>query len=186
METKEYRTIDKSSWARGEWDQEPDKRQWRDEATGLPCLIVRNSAGALCGYVGVSTDHPLHGKDWDDKSGLPVPVLRKLLEDRGVAELYVDELRDGTLQVDAILPGHGGITFAGGCGHGEESTGICHVPGAGERDNVHWFGFDCAHAGDLLPHARYQPSQREKYRSVDYVTRKCRALALALKGIGEG
>lgn len=66
METLEYRTIDKTEWPRGEWDAEPDKRQWQDAGTKLPCLIVRGPAGALCGYVGVPESHPYHGKDYDD------------------------------------------------------------------------------------------------------------------------
>jgi len=67
METREYRTIDKSEWPlRGEWDDEPDKVQWQDEATGLPCLIVRGPVGALCGYVGVSEGHPLFGVDYEN------------------------------------------------------------------------------------------------------------------------
>ncbi len=53
METREWRTMDKSGWGSGPWQDEPDKKQWRDEATGLPCLIVRNGMGALCGYVGM-------------------------------------------------------------------------------------------------------------------------------------
>lgn len=65
MEARQYTTIDKSGWGRGEWQDEPDKMQWQDEATGLPCLIVRGPSGALCGYVGVAPDHPLHGKDYD-------------------------------------------------------------------------------------------------------------------------
>lgn len=65
METKEYRTIDKSSWGRGPWMDEPDKIQFEDEQTGLPCLIVRNRWGALCGYVGVSEGHPAYSKHYD-------------------------------------------------------------------------------------------------------------------------
>lgn len=61
----EYTNTDKTSWGTGPWQSEPDKRQWTDEATGLPCLIVRGPSGALCGYVGVSSAHPLHGKDCD-------------------------------------------------------------------------------------------------------------------------
>lgn len=63
MKTIEYRTKDKSSWGSGPWQDEPDKVQWRDEATGLPCLIVRNRMGAWCGYAGVSREHPLFGKN---------------------------------------------------------------------------------------------------------------------------
>jgi hypothetical protein len=51
--------IQNDSWARGEWDSEPDKINWVDETTNLDCMIVRNTMGALCGYVGVPTNHPL-------------------------------------------------------------------------------------------------------------------------------
>jgi len=66
METKEWRTIDKSKWARGPWDNEPDKTQFQDMKTGLPCLIVRvDIHGALCGYVGVSEGHPCYEKHYN-------------------------------------------------------------------------------------------------------------------------
>lgn len=62
---REYRTVDKSEWPRGPWDQEVDKAQWIDPATGLDCLIVRNGSGSLCGYVGLPPEHPWHGRDYD-------------------------------------------------------------------------------------------------------------------------
>ena len=49
MQRIEYRTIDKSQWGEGPWQDEPDKIQWQDEETGLPCLIVRGHMGFLCG-----------------------------------------------------------------------------------------------------------------------------------------
>jgi hypothetical protein len=55
-----------ADWPSGPWDDEPDKAVWVDEATGLDCMIHRNRIGALCGYVGVGPDHPLHGQDRDD------------------------------------------------------------------------------------------------------------------------
>lgn len=58
MKTLEYRTTDKSTWGDGPWQTEPDKRQWLDKSTGLPCLIVRGPFGGLCGYVGVPPWHP--------------------------------------------------------------------------------------------------------------------------------
>jgi len=60
MKTLEYTYVDKSTWTDGPWKDEIDKRQWSDEETGLPCLIVRNSMGALCGYVGVQPGHPVY------------------------------------------------------------------------------------------------------------------------------
>ena len=65
MQTIEYRTKNKADWGGGEWDAEPDKKQWLDQATGLPCLIVRNHGGALCGYVGVGPSHPFYEKDYE-------------------------------------------------------------------------------------------------------------------------
>lgn len=66
METIRYdNVIDKSSWGEGPWQDEPDKLQWQDPTTGLPCLIVRGPTGALCGYVGVSPGHPLFGTGYD-------------------------------------------------------------------------------------------------------------------------
>lgn len=54
-----YRLIDRAGWPSGPWDTEPDKEQWVDAETGLDCLIVRHpDFGNLCGYVGVSRDHP--------------------------------------------------------------------------------------------------------------------------------
>lgn len=64
---REYRTIDKSEWGDGPWQAEPDKVQWKDTATGLPCLAVRHrSSGHWCGYVGVAEGHPSFGRDYDD------------------------------------------------------------------------------------------------------------------------
>lgn len=55
-----------SNFIQGAWDQEPDKVQWQDEETKLPCLIVRNPMGALCGYVGVSRASRFYGKNYDE------------------------------------------------------------------------------------------------------------------------
>ena len=154
METIEYRDVhDKSDWGPGPWQDEPDKKQWRDEATRLPCLIVRNHSGALCGYVGVPKEHPLHGKGYDAP------------------------------EVDC----HGGLTFANGCVHGDNpARGVCHIPGAGEPDDVWWFGFDCAHAWDVWPafearnRGRFSPDPDDVYRDFDYVTRQVTSLAAQL------
>lgn len=66
MKTLQWNTVDKLNWADGPWKTEPDKMQWQDEATGLPCLIHRNGSGALCGYVGVPEGHKAYQKDYDD------------------------------------------------------------------------------------------------------------------------
>ena len=67
MQTLTWTNIDKSSWPRGIWDAEPDKVQWQDEATGLPCIAKRVPySGHWCGYVGVPPTHPFYEKDYDE------------------------------------------------------------------------------------------------------------------------
>jgi hypothetical protein len=84
MERIEYRGVrDRSKWGSGPWDNEPDKIQWQDAETGLPCLIVRNHYGALCGYVGVSEGHPYYKKGYDD---CPVGVYGGLTYAAGCME----------------------------------------------------------------------------------------------------
>lgn len=66
METLTYKTKDRSKWGVGPWDNEPDKVQWLDPVSGLPCMIRRGRMGAWCGYVGVSEGHPAYGKDYPE------------------------------------------------------------------------------------------------------------------------
>ena len=122
MKAMEWRFIDKSEWPeRGPWDDELDKKQWLDKATGLPCLIVRSpGSGGLCGYVGVARDHPFYGKNYDD------------------------------VDVEAV-EAHGGLTFADRCVPEDKENSICHIVEPGEDDDVWWFGFDHAHSGDVSP-----------------------------------
>lgn len=73
MRTIRYHTMDKKGWGKGPWESEPDKVQFQDKVTKLPCLIVRNQLhGALCGYVGVSEGHPLYKKDYSEGEDLEV------------------------------------------------------------------------------------------------------------------
>lgn len=58
--------VDRSKWEPGPWDNEPDKIVGTDDATGLPMMIIRNTIGALCGYVGVNEGHSLFGKSYMD------------------------------------------------------------------------------------------------------------------------
>lgn len=163
MQRIEYRdVVDKLEWPRGEWDSEPDKIQWPDEDTGLPCLIVRNQFGSLCGYVGISKEHCLHGKGYD------------------LYPEYDLNVHGGLSYADGCQP------------EDEPSKGICHLPAGGEPDHVWWFGFDCGHCFDMAPGmVRYAPSLYEtndglpkcEYRNIAYVANQCRHLAKQLKDI---
>ncbi len=158
METKEYVTIERAEkgWPSGPWDNEPDKMQWTDEATGLPCLIVRNPwSGALCGYVGLPPNHPLHGETYGND--------------------YMDfDVHGGLTFSDKCSPGE------------TEARGVCHVPAPGEPDDVWWLGFDCGHSWDYSPQDLMEDNKRggiwrvgynRQYRTVEYVKNECKNLA---------
>lgn len=81
---------------------------------------------------------------------------------------------------------HGGLTFAAKCQEDREH-GICHIPEPGRPEHVWWFGFDCAHLGDISPvhdtHRRSYGSHTDTYKTLEYVKRECTKLAeqLAVK-----
>ncbi len=153
--------ISKATWGDGPWQSEPDRAEWRDEATGLPCLAVRHSsAGHWCGYVGVAPGHSWHGKDYDQCTE-PTPC----------DDTWCSHSAGSRADV------HGGLTYAKAC-HGN----VCHVPAPGEPDDVWWFGFDCAHSGDLSPaHTWARSREWEEYRDLDYVRGECARLAQQVK-----
>lgn len=177
MQTKEYRTMDaeKAKWGFGQWQQEPDKVQWKDDATGLPCLAVRNRCGNWCGYAGVSESHPWHGKGYGQEIG---PCSEG-------CEVSEDYTYHAGHRIDSIINVHGGLTFADKCSPGEdESKGICHLPEPGEPDHVWWFGFDCGHCDDLSPAYMEKDSwlgRNTTYRDLPYVKAQVASLARQLK-----
>ena len=153
---KTWSWFDKANWAEGLWKQEPDKIQWTDPATQMPCLMVRNKSGVWCGYAAVAEGHP-----W---------FALRCTESRGDGSEYSPED-----QIDI----HGGLSFSNFCQEDKEH-GICHIPEPGQPDRVWWFGFDCAHGGDLLP---TRPYPCEVYRDMEYVKEQVTYLALQLSQI---
>jgi hypothetical protein len=162
METKEYRTIDKSAWPRGPWDQEPDKVQWKDEATGLPCLIVRAPHGGLCGYVGLAEGHQYFGKGYDD---VPVEVHGGLT--------FADKCQPHASEEKGIchVPGPGEADhvwwFGFDCAH------------AGDRNPA--YEYLLAGQKDRYPHhCPWNESGYDEYRDLTYVKSQVAALARQL------
>lgn len=168
--------VDRAGWDPGPWDDEPDRVDWTDPATGYPCLIIRHAiAGNLCGYVAVPSGHPWHGQDWT-------------AEDSPTDHVAV----------------HQGVTFSAPCRQPEEyppghprELAVCHVPEPGQPDDVWWFGFHCASAFDIQP--GLQAHMRAAglggwpgtdlgrdhplcpaYRTLAYVQDQCTALAAQL------
>jgi hypothetical protein len=173
---RSYTHMDKTGWGHGPWNDEPDKLQWIDVETDLDCLIVRTRLGALCGYVGVPSEHPWHGRCYSE--GTPTD------DDDGY---YGDDSPCSLIDV------HGSLTYAAGCQEdASEEKGICHVPEPGRPKDVWWFGFDCAHSFDLAPgmlarmggESAMPSSYGESYKTVGYVREECARLAEQLLAVG--
>lgn len=161
---KTWTFIDKSDWGHeGEWLEEPDKCQWIDEDTKYPCLIVRNpNGGNLCGYAGVTEDHPWFGINYQD----PAPGYEH--------------------HIDCIISVHGEVNYSSFCQDNDKEHGVCHIPEPGATDRVWWFGFDCAHCQDISPQYQYRFGNWSKieesrtYKNIEYVRKETESLAAQL------
>ena len=160
---KTYKNVDKSLWPRGDWDNEPDKAYWVDEATGLDCRIVRNEAGGLCGYVGVPKGHPFFEKSYDDLNEEDINVHGGLT--------YSGKSQDK--EMDYLLPPQG------------DSTNNIWWLGF---DCAHYGDLLPKHESDLAslsfvfdPLGFMGSSMHGTYRNFDYVKSEVESLALQIK-----
>lgn len=180
MKVREYRhttDAERAKWGEGPWLTEPDKIHWIDEATGLDCLMHRNSGGAWCGYVGVVEGHPHFGIGY---SGCSLPVKCE--------ESFCDHA------IDCAIDVHGGLTYADFCqvnpdDEDRPESGICHVAFDGRPERVWWLGFDCAHSWDVSPAYDFAldiGAGTRSYRNRAYVEGQCRHLAAQLDRVGKG
>lgn len=119
-----------------------------------------------------------HGPDREEfkHAGLPCLLLRNkfgawcgYVAVRAAHPYYG---RDTSGEGVTDLEVHGGVTFAGHC-RGE----ICHQPEPGEPDDVWWLGFDCAHAGDVLPGLPINTFSDAVYRDINYAREETKQLA---------
>lgn len=167
MDTLWWQWLGADRWGDGPWNEEPEKVQWPDPGTGLPCLAVRGPMGAWCGYVGLEPGHPFYGLDYCRGCALRPEPCGKAWCDHAPASL---------------LSVHGGLTYSGACQ--EDEHGICHVLGPGEEPHLWWLGFDASHAGDLVPSLltlfSIPADMRGTYRTLAYMQAECAHLAQQL------
>jgi hypothetical protein len=139
----------------GPWSDEPNKMQWVDRATGLPCLIVRGPLGSLCGYAGIYPLHPFHKKDYD---AVDLDVHGGLTFSGACS--HSDDEAQGICHVPEPGTSDDVWWFGFDCAHcGDKSPGMLRRG---------WAGFD----GDV-------------YRDVDYVAGEVTSLAAQLDVLGD-
>lgn len=116
----DFEDIDKNSWGKGEWLNEPDKVQCIKE--GYHCLILRAHTGALCGYVGVDVAHPCYGLTGDGISSLVDDIIQadfreELVRAKGDPnKMNFIERPEPNSDAGRAMLGisvHGGITYTG-------------------------------------------------------------------------
>lgn len=142
---------------------------------GLLCCVQRMGwSGNLNGYVAVTKEHPLYGKEYGDS------VIVENVEEVEFNGNYIgllcraaDDLPPNMLSIDLAINVHGGITFSKGTLNGIED---------GLFGELWWFGFDTAHAGDLRPFQtdidrRFDSASYEEYRDFAYVKNETKSLA---------
>lgn len=114
---------------------------------GYQCVVVMQTTGHRCGYVGVSKEHPLYNKFYEDY----LDIKKSDIGDRevsGVFPLFSAVLDDDErVRIDAYFSCHGGITFSDG--------GVCSDYPI--KSDLWWFGFDCGHYNDIPD---YQEAKR--------------------------
>lgn len=166
-----------AGWAPGPWHDEPDKLEFK--AHGMHCMIARANAGHLCGYVAVTTGHPLHPHSKRGKFAHRILVdalkqrMAELRDKRSTEAIMVRCLvKYSKISVvpDENLPSHEGINY-------------CFM----DRKQRYWFGFDCGHLGDVCPRdvdSQFPPQPTDVYRDIVYVKRVCKKLACKLAKIG--
>lgn len=149
------------------------------EAEDFKCAMRRGPLGSWCGYVGVPSNHPWFGLSYNS---LIKPTKDMLgprdRQDFGSIDLLCAALSGKNIEeempISLALRVHGGITYVEN-----------HEP-YGEPDGLWWFGFDCAHAGDLIPsfaEQRLTSCQNDVYRDQSYVATECQSLAAQLARI---
>lgn len=157
--------IDKSDWPDGPWKLEPDKMLWIDDETGYECLIKRiRNISHLCGYVGVTKEHPLHGTS--------------LLQFR----------RDEKLE--KFFDVHGKITMSyPGKAFSEEpgpddKLGRAFIEGRTHPSDIWWIGMDFVQNDDIIPIIADDPNDNNGeriYRDIGYVSKEVTKLARLLQ-----
>lgn len=162
----EYHTIDKTTWPAGPWMDEPDKAQWTDPATGLPCIAVRHPRwGHWCGYVGVDETHRLYGDQGGDLDG-----------HGGIT--FADVCNPDATESEGIchVPGDGDPAhvwwFGFDCLHWDDAAPL------GPDEQLRRLGVG---VGVMLPEAQHIPWGT--YKTLAYVRETCAELAAELAAL---
>ena len=155
------------------------EKDWTTTA-GLRAVVLMTDMGHRCGYVGVSTDHPLFAVEYNEQTPKLKPNMQRTTEKMSPIQVLcaVGKSEAELNTPEMVFEVHGGLTFS--------SYGGGKYPVA---SNLWWFGYDCAHAGDLPePDSRMGRMYADMHfaqhdgvvRTLDYCVAECESLASQL------
>lgn len=138
-------------------------KDWTTKAGLRAVVILANDGSHHCGYVEVNKHHPLFGKHYGDKCCPPLPE-DEVVGKRGLISILINACNEGDkISIDMYFNVHGGISFSDKFKN--ESDGW-------------WFGYDCAHLGDLTK-GDYSFGDGV-WRDEEYCIAECESLAKQL------
>jgi hypothetical protein len=142
----------------------------------FPFAITKHDKlGSLCGYIGVPSSHPWYGKRYDDISaevhgGLTFSHHQNWGHPAEIAMLEV-KIEEYAKMGPPISDFPRRLLV-----HEQEHAGEDSEYPTKTGQDIWWFGFDCAHAWDLVPGIS-GISQKGMYRDEEYVREELRKLA---------
>jgi len=151
------------------WEREPTDLRFTDDATGLPCAMIRHrEMRTWCGYIGVLHTHPWHRLAYQTPVKAPSPLINRpvSIHELGAINVFCAAAsakpEQGIWPIDVLVRCHGGITFS-------------DVAYWENEDRASWwFGFDCSHGGDYIPAlAANYGLANGVYRDAEYVQHCC-------------
>ena len=147
---------------------------------GYTCVVIMTELGHRCGYVGVSTKHPLYGKDYHKSCRCLTPLWKDAKEKpfgkRGVMTMFAYK-GDKKVSPELFFDVHGSLTFSSRKKNEDYPV---------TQPHTWWFGYDCGHAGDGKDLSVLSPTLREieekfprndPVRSLEYCIGECESLA---------
>lgn len=141
-------------------------KDWNTDA-GLRAVVIQVEGRHFCGYVAVGSKHPLYDVDYSGNH----PCTEKLNETaregvgaKGSIPMLL-AMMGSERSLETVFDVHGSLTFSG--------PGSDDYPALSDED-VWWFGFDTAHAGD-------DPNTHHE----GYVAQECERLATQLMEVAQ-
>ena len=158
-----------------------------DTYKDLRYVVLMTRMGHRCGYVGVSNESILYGKNY--QNDIPIRIgdmLNQPVGKRGVLNLLsmLGKDEDDNINIGCFFNVHGGITYSGS---GEDDYPV--------PSSLWWFGYDCGHAGDGRDLSVLDDEEREIFsrsifpgdviRTKEYCIEECKSLIDQIKKLEE-